>query len=687
VFSGPTALQVDPAFDIFVADTGHNIVSEIVAATGKVVTVAGNGQSGGAGNGGAATGAELSGPTGIALDAAGDLYIADTGNHVIRQVNSAGIINTVVGTLGQSGSGTVPGSATPLLLSSPRAVASSTSGALYVLDSGNNRAFSVDRSSVITDLGRSNPNASSPVLTIQETSTGIVAASLPSPALFVGTGDSSVFSLTPQTTLGCTPGESLAPGATCFIGAQFNPTALGTFNAAFAQTGITPAVPVTPMVALSGIGTILTDTTSATVITSPTTGNPQYSVAFIVTTTVTPAACNTKAPSCVPTGTVQFFVGTTAVGVPVALGSSGAASASINGQNVGTLTVTAVYSGDDFYENSTAPALSVTVATGSTTSAAIPSAMSLPQFQPLSISAKVISATGGIPTGTASFFADGMLLGTAPLNSAGVAVINDPQLTDANGKLISPVPSPNSFGLVAGTHAITIAYSGDANYSKSTSAVTMLTIQPDAATFTAFFISPTNLSQVNSLAAGTAQGSTALATVTVVPTNTLNGTVTFTCSGLPANSVCTVSPTSLLFSPVPHSPASQSVGVTLWTDVAPGVIPSATTTSQLSRPAASHLNLATMLGWPLLLTSFFGLVGSRKRIYGLRLFSFLAFICLLTGASLVMSGCSGGGASKTSTNLTPTGKYSVTLTINGPNSTVQTLPIQFTVAAGVAGQE
>jgi sugar lactone lactonase YvrE len=685
VFSGPTALQVDPAFNIFVADTGHSTVSEIVASTGKVVSVAGNGQSGSSGNGGAAIGAELSGPTGIALDAAGDLYIADTGNHVIRQVNSAGIINTVVGTLGQSGDGTVPGSATPLLLSSPHGVASSTSGALYVLDSGNNRAFSVDRSSVIMDLGRSNPNSSSPVQTIQETSTGTVPANLPSSALFVGTGDSSVFSLTPQTALGCTPGAGLTPGTTCFIGAQFNPTALGTFSATFTQTGITPAIPATPMVALSGIGTILTSTASSTVITSPTTGNPQYSVAFTVSTTVTPSACNTKAPSCIPTGTVQFFVGTTAVGIPVALGSTGVASTSINGQNVGTITVTAVYSGDDFYGNSTAPPLSVTVTTGNTTSVAVPSSLSIPQFQPLSISAKVMSATGGIPTGTASFFSDGMLLGTAPLNSAGIAIINDPQLTDVNGKPISPAPSPNSFRLTAGTHAITVAYSGDANYSKSTSPVTTLMIQPDTATFTAYFVSPTNLSPVSSLSAGTAQGSTALATVTVVPTNTLSGTVTFTCSGLPANSVCTVSPTSLLFSPVPGVPASQSVGVTLWTDVAPGTIPAPT--SQLSHPEARHLDLAIILGWPLLLTSFAGLVGCSKRTYGVRLFSLVALVCLLAGASLVISGCSGGGAGKSGANLTPTGKYNVTLTINGPNNTVQTLPIQFNVATGVAGQE
>jgi sugar lactone lactonase YvrE len=686
VFSVPTALQVDANLNIFVADTGHNTVSEIVAGTGKVVAVAGNGQSGSSGNGGAATGAELNAPTGIALDAAGDLYIADTGNHVIRLVNAAGTINTVAGTLGQSGAGTLPGAADALLLNLPGGVASTTSGRLYVLDSGNNRAFVIDRTVVAENLGRAALNSSSPVKTIQETSTGSLAAGLPTP-LTTNTGNTSVFTLTSQGSLGCSAGESLTAGATCFLAAQFNPVALGNFSATFTEANITPALPYVPTITLSGIGANLTATSSKTVITSPATGNPQYSVAFTVTTTVTPAQCNSTAPSCVPTGTVQFFVGTTAVGIPVTLDGTGAASTSINGQNVGTLTVTAVYSGDDFYANSTAPALSVTVTTGSTNTAVTLSSASLPQFQPLTITAKVTSATGGIPTGTVTFFADGTPIGTGTLSSSGVASIVDPP--PGNNPSTNLPYVPNSFGLVAGAHAITVAYSGDANYTKSTSPATTLTLQPDAPGFTAYFISPTTLAPVSSLSAGTAQGSTALANVMVVPSNTLNGTVSFACSGLPANSVCTVTPTSLAFTPVPGVPASQTVGVTLWTDVSPGVIP--TGTSSQARPGSlsthSTTALAAVLGWPMLLASFAGVLGFHKRMQKARLLAVLILCGLLTGGSMVLSGCSSSGASSTKPNLTPTGSYKVNLTISGPNSTSQTMPIQFTVAAGVAGQE
>ncbi len=685
VFSGPTALQVDAYSNIFIADTGHNTISEIVAGTGKVVAVAGNGQNGSSGNGGAATGAELSGPTGVALDAAGDIYIADTGNHVIRLVNAAGVINTTAGTLGQNGSGTLPGAADALLLNLPGGVASTTSGRLYVLDSGNDRAFFIDRTSVVENLGLAAINASSPVKTIQETNTGSVTATLP-PSLYNSTGDTTLFTLTGQGSLDCYASESLTPGTTCYLAAQFNPVAIGNFSATFTEAGIIPTLAVAPSVVLSGTGAVLTATSSKTVITSPATGNPQYSVAFTVTTTVTPAQCNTTAPSCTPTGTVQLFVGTTPVGIPVTLDGNGTASTSINGQNVGTLTVTAVYSGDIFYANSTAPALSVTVTTGTTSAAVTLSSASVPQFQPLTITAKVTSATGGIPTGTITFLADGQSIGMGSLNSSGVASIVDPQ-SGINPATQLPY-TPQSFGLLAGSHGITAVYSGDANYAKTTSPVATLTIQPDAQGFLAAFISPTTQSQVSSLNVGTAQGSTALATVVVTPSNTLNGTVSFACSGLPANSVCTVTPTTLVFAPVPGSPTSQTVGVTLWTDVAPGVVPTSSS-SQAIRPAIpsahSDAALASVLGWPVFLSSLAGVFGFRKHLRKTALLAIVVATGLLTGGSMILGGCSSAATPKPS--LTPTGLYKINLTVSGPNNTSVTMPMQFTVAAGVAGQE
>ena len=89
-FKNPTALALDLGRNIYVADTGDNFIRKITSGTGIVTAVAGNGQPGSSGNNGPATSAQLNGPTGLAVDAAANIYIADTGNAVVRLVNSAG---------------------------------------------------------------------------------------------------------------------------------------------------------------------------------------------------------------------------------------------------------------------------------------------------------------------------------------------------------------------------------------------------------------------------------------------------------------------------------------------------------------------------------------------------------------------------------------------------------------------
>src|SRR5579872_5713558 len=105
----PTGVAVDAAGNVFVADMGNNVIRKINTA-GIITTVAGNGTGAGTGvglpgtgsggytgDGAVATNAELWSPTDVAVDAAGNLYIADNGNNVIRKVNTAGIISTFAG--------------------------------------------------------------------------------------------------------------------------------------------------------------------------------------------------------------------------------------------------------------------------------------------------------------------------------------------------------------------------------------------------------------------------------------------------------------------------------------------------------------------------------------------------------------------------------------------------------------
>jgi sugar lactone lactonase YvrE len=134
----PGGVGLDAAGNVFVADTHNHRIRRIAAATGTISTVAGTGMAGFAGDGGPATAALLDLPTALSVDAAGNLFIADTANHRIRKVTAAGVISTVAGTgvEGFSGDG---GPATEAGIDSPHGLAVDTAGNLYLSDTGNGR--------------------------------------------------------------------------------------------------------------------------------------------------------------------------------------------------------------------------------------------------------------------------------------------------------------------------------------------------------------------------------------------------------------------------------------------------------------------------------------------------------------------------------------------------------------------
>jgi trimeric autotransporter adhesin len=151
--SNPTAVAVDGNGRLLVADYFNRRVRRVDAATGIITTLAGNGTAGFSGDGGPATAAQLSTPDGLAVDEAGNLFIADTVNQRVRRVNGhSGVITTVAGngTSGFSGDG---GPATAAQLAQAGGVAVDGAGNLFIADRGNSRIRRVDAASgIITTI-------------------------------------------------------------------------------------------------------------------------------------------------------------------------------------------------------------------------------------------------------------------------------------------------------------------------------------------------------------------------------------------------------------------------------------------------------------------------------------------------------------------------------------------------------
>ncbi|HTM00143.1 MAG TPA: hypothetical protein VL503_03325 [Candidatus Omnitrophota bacterium] len=145
----PEDVTVAANGDLYIADTGNHVIRRVAAASGVIVTVAGNGSPGFSGDGGAATSARLASPRGIQAAANGDLYIGDRSNNRIRKVTAAtGTITTIAGTgAGYSGDG---GPATAAKLRAPQGLHLASTGDLYVADAGNHVVRKISAAGIIT---------------------------------------------------------------------------------------------------------------------------------------------------------------------------------------------------------------------------------------------------------------------------------------------------------------------------------------------------------------------------------------------------------------------------------------------------------------------------------------------------------------------------------------------------------
>ncbi len=264
---GPTGMAMDAANYIYVADSGNHIVRKTLltgTTPNPIATVAGTpGSAGSAGDGLLATRAQLLTPRGVGVDAAGDLYISDVDGHVVRKVNAAsGLISTLAGT-GTAGYGGDGGLATGALLGAPSGLLVDEAGNLFIAYAGDGVVREVDV-------------ADGPSLSFAATTAGATSAPQDvtlmnlgdSPATIGGIGAPAGYSLGgADTSCNLSGAQTLAPAASCVLGIEFTPMTVGSVRGDIVLTDGGNATIST--IALSGTATAPQAETYALAATPP----------------------------------------------------------------------------------------------------------------------------------------------------------------------------------------------------------------------------------------------------------------------------------------------------------------------------------------------------------------------------------------------------------------------------------
>ncbi len=302
----PFGVAVDSAGNLYIADFHNQRIRMVTASTGIITTVAGTGTSGYNGDNIAATSAELYGPSGVAVDSAGNLYIGDYGNNSIRKVTaSTGIITTAAGT-GTAGYNGDNIAATSAALNLPHAVAVDSTGNLYIPDTVNQRIRKVDVSDAPSlNFGSIAPNSTSAAQDVSVLNLGNASLNIAS------ISTAANFSLGGADTTCSTGSQTLTPAASCVLGIEFAPTTAGIISGSVVLTDNTlNASSATQSISLQGVGTA-----SPATMTTPTNGSTLTGAA----TTFTWSANGSSGP-------YYIWVGSTPGGLD--LGNAGVASGS-----------------------------------------------------------------------------------------------------------------------------------------------------------------------------------------------------------------------------------------------------------------------------------------------------------------------------------------------------------------------
>jgi len=460
LLSLPAGLATDATGNIFIADSGNNRIRRIDVGTGYISTVAGNGVAAFAGDGGLATAASLNSPTGVTVDDSGNLYIADMLNNAIRRVDGVtGIITTVAGTgaAGFNGDGIA---ATTANLNQPVSVIMN-SGNLVFADFGNNRVRMIDNSGIIwTIIGNGSATANGGQI-----------------------GDGAPASLA---VLSHPFGLAVRPSEPMFIaeltGGRVREDGLPNSIAATAVT-----VSSTSVTAMAGTS---------------------------ITLTASLAASNGMASNA---GGGVYFVDGTSTLIGSAAIVNGSASMTTSSLAVGVHNITAQYTGSSNFGGSVSPVFALTITNLPPTLSLSANPNPAPANQPVGLT---VSISPSSATGTVTFYNGATALGSATL-SGGAATLS-----------VS--------GFAPGTYSLTAQYGGDASNSAAVSPVLSLTVKNSTSIALTSSLNPSTPGQsvtfsaaiTPATASGTVQfldGATVLGTIALA-----GGSASFSTSALTA---------------------------------------------------------------------------------------------------------------------------------------------------------
>jgi sugar lactone lactonase YvrE len=636
----PTALALDASNNLYLADTGNHRIRKISAA-GIISTIAGTGTQGFSGDTGPALSATIDSPTGLALDASNNLYLADTHNHRIRKITAAtGIISTLAGTgtLGFSGD---TADSTTANLALPHGITMDPAGNLYFADTANHRIRRIDATTgIITTVAGDGTQAfagdGGPAIAASLDSPRNAAVSPSTLLTLSDTGNQRIRQLeaapAPATSIHTIAGLGVTtPGALTLTAPSVMAYGTGQLTATLASTkNATGAVTFLDTTNNTALGTA---TLVANIATLPTTTLPagQHHITATyggdqthlsaqssgLALTITPRQLNaTITPTTLLYGQpIPGISGSLAGVLPQDASNLSATftTTATTGSNAGAYSITATLTGPaagNYALPSPAAILTIIPA---------PTVITLnnliaPAGSSIALTAHVASTTSGAPTGSVTLLDGSLTLFTTPLSATGDAVFTIPSITQ-------------------GDHSFTALYNGTGNFTSSASAPQLITGGTGPGANPDFTLAPTGTTTQT-----IPSGSSADYTFTVQLQGNMSSPITLAATGLPNLAKAS-------FNPPIVPPGSTSSAFTL-------TIATPNTTASNSGALSSPITWAFLLS-PIAVFSLRARNGRKTA----RLF----VLALLSLIPLLATGC--GNRISTADSLALTAKsYSITIT-------------------------